>query len=253
MVLIVPSKLSIKSLFFGVLLRQPLITYTLHQLSSVGIRSAHEKMMECCQDRLAAELEIVKPTVIICVGKAPAIIFGLSDKITKLKMGVTEVKKCPGQSSWGYSPKLIVTDPLTKIAEDVKLQNDFISAFNKAERFKDPGSGLESGIKTYAMFDNPKELDEWVTKVGNTEKDILVAADIESTGLKWFAPNARIRTIAVSWFHGYSYCIPFEEDPEGYRPIVKKLLHSQIYTSSSQTQDSMPICSRLTIFTLRTL
>ena len=197
--------------------------YTTSVIKCRHKKAPTKKMMECCQDRLAAELEIVKPTVIICVGKAPATIFGLSDKITKLKMGVTEVKKCPGQSSWGYSPKLIVTDPLTKIAEDVKLQNDFISAFNKAERFKDPGSGLESGIKTYAMFDNPKELDEWVTKVGNTEKDILVAADIESTGLKWFAPNARIRTIAVSWFHGYSYCIPFEENPDGYRPIVKKL------------------------------
>lgn len=197
--------------------------YTTSVVKCSHNKAPTKKMMECCQDKLAEELRIVRPTVIICVGKAPAVVFGLADKITKLKMGVTEVKGCPNQKNWGYNPKLIITESLTKIATDVKLQNEFMSAFVKANRFKDPGSGLDSGIKDYSMFESPQELDAWVSKVSSSQKEIVMAADIEATGLKWFAPNARIRTIAVSWFLGYSYCIPYEQDPEGYRPIVKRL------------------------------
>ena len=179
-----------------------------------------KKMMEKCGSRLASELALVSPTAIICVGKAPTVLFGVDGKITDLKMMVFDVE--------GYNNpcKLLVTAPIDKVAADAKLFKEFQDTFTRANQFKDGTRDETGGIESYEMFETAAEFKEWLDKWFSVppEKRPIIAVDIESTGLLYYANNARVRTISFAWKKGVGRCIPVEWDYEGFVPLVKQFL-----------------------------
>lgn len=190
-------------------------------------------MMTCCEDLLRKEIEILKPTVIVCIGKGPAGLFSISGKISDVKHMIFEVEGLPKQSTWiengkAIIPKLLITDPIDKVMDDPSLLSNFKGAFVKAERFKDPGSTLDAGIENYSFVESPEEFGRWVDeKLAEAEiKPFMMATDIESTGLNPIAYKARIRCISFCWKKGNAICVPYEENQLGYRPHLKRLLEA---------------------------
>ena len=179
-----------------------------------------KKMMEKCASKLSSELALISPTAIICVGKAPTALFGVDGKITDLKMMVFDV------DGFANPCKLLVTAPIDKVAGDAKLFQEFQDTFVRANKFKDGTRDDTGGIKSYEMFETAAEFKEWLDKWYSVEpeKRPIIAVDIESTGLLYYANNARVRTISFAWKEGVGRCIPVEWDYEGFVPLVKQFL-----------------------------
>lgn len=183
-----------------------------------------KKMMEWCESRLKEEIMAVKPNIIISLGKGPATIFNVSGAIDKVRTGVYDVTGIPGVEA-----KLIITRPVEKILEDPSYLTEFMSDFKKAEKFSDPESAKKIDLH-YEMFETVAEFQDWASrtieyakKIRAEGKRLVIASDIETTGLDPRAANAKVRTIAFAWSAGKGKCLPYEIDREGFRPILEQL------------------------------
>lgn len=176
-----------------------------------------KKMMECCEYNIRNELEIIKPDLIISVGKGPAGLFNLSGKQTEIQSGVfavTGVKDC--------NPYLIITPPLDKVTDDPNAEEAFLASFRKVKTLLFDN---QEAVFNYGMFESAAEFSEWVDKA-IAEPSLVFAADIETTTLNPYAPDAKVRSIAFSWQKNVGRCVPFENDPEGYLPVLKRFLET---------------------------
>jgi hypothetical protein len=166
-------------------------------------------LIECCEEYLREEIRILKPNVIICIGKAAASVFNISGRIDQLKMGAYQFGDA----------KVIVTYPFDKVEEAYKYRLEFFKAFAKANRFIDSADEVETN---YEMFENALEFSNWVDKA--IDGEVTLAADIETTGLDYFAEDARVRTIAFSPRAGRAVVVNY--DPSYHAPL-KRLLESK--------------------------
>ena len=153
-------------------------------------------IIEKCEGFLRSELDRFKPNVVICIGKAAASVFNISGRIDKLKFGAYLWKET----------KVIVTYSFDAILEDYRKQSDLFKAFKKAEKFTTNEDAIELN---YEMFENANEFSEWADAAIGQEA--LLAFDIETTGLDYYAEDARVRTISFSPRPGRSVVIPYDE------------------------------------------
>lgn len=202
-------------------------------------------MVKCCEDRLRQELTDIQPDVIVCLGKAAATPFNITGKAKELYNRVFTIKPIAIPRKAGEDPneplkhtresKLIITHSPSDIADDIKVWSSVESAFRQAERFS-----KDSEIKlpeNYYLCESPAEFEEWAERhmTNPTLKKIIHAFDIETNGRELhpktefdaqFPP--KLRCLSFSWAKGMALCVPFEDDPEGYYPILKKLMESDI-------------------------
>lgn len=186
-----------------------------------------KKMMEWCESRLKEEILLMKPNIIISLGKGPATIFNISGAIDKVRTGVYDVTGLKG-----IEAKLIITQPLDKILDDPSMMTEFLSDFKKAEKFADPAN-LKKIDLSYEMFETAEEFQEWCERtlayaqtVKEQGKRLVIASDIETTGLDPRAANAKVRTIGFCWSAGRGKCLPYELDKARFRPWVDMLFRS---------------------------
>ena len=166
-------------------------------------------LVECCEEYLREEIKKVKPNVIICMGKTPASLFNISGRIDQLKMGAYQLGEA----------KVIVTYPFEKVLEAYKYKQDFMKAFKKANRFIDASDEIPIN---YELFETPEEFGKWVDAA--IESGATLAADIETTGLDYFAEDARVRTISFCPRPGRAVVVNYNP---GYHGHLKRLLESE--------------------------
>lgn len=196
------------------------------------VKCSHNKaptklMAECCEPLLKKELELLKPNVIVCLGKGPAVVFNVTGKSEAMRAGISEVTGIPG-----CKPKLVVTYDAAKVLGDISLRAEFYSAFKKAERFCNITELIAP--ENYNLIESPAEFEDWVDKIIRNKDKFVIAADIETDGRDMHGLNedgsrvARMRCIGFSWAQGYAVCVPFEEDVAGYLPPLIRLFNSDV-------------------------
>lgn len=184
-----------------------------------------------CEEYLRKQIEICQPKVIVALGRQVAGVFNVSGSLDSLRNQVYDIT--------GFefgNPKLIVTYDLDKVASDYSYARSFKSDVNKAHRIATTGGEV---TYDYQMFESAEEFGEWVdVALKNFNGKIVMSTDIETTGLDPWAEDAKLRTIAFSWAERKAKCVPYEQDPEGYKPHLKRLLESDIrFTLHNATFD----------------
>ncbi len=180
-------------------------------------KSPPKKAVEACFPRLKEEIKLVRPDVIMCVGKSAAIPFGLGGKMDDLKDVTYEIANLPYE---GSRCMLLVTPNIEKILGDPLEAERFKGSFFKASRMAEAdytGKDLE-----YFILDTPDEFRYWSAMV---PMDAIVACDIETTGLDPTAENARVRTISFAYKERHGVALVYENNPE-FAKLVKAFLES---------------------------
>jgi DNA polymerase-1 len=174
-----------------------------------------KKSIEACFNRFKQDMEAAKPDIVVCVGKAAAVPFGLGGKLDDLLDVIHEVDGMPKRTL------VLVTPDMEKILEDPLEEKRFEATIAKANRMADAdftGEDLE-----YYLFDNPEEFRLWANTI---RPDAALSCDIETPGLDFQAPDARIRTIAFSYREKLAFGVIVEDSPELYLKYLKEFLES---------------------------
>lgn len=199
--------------------------------------------IRCCQERLAEELLHVDPDVIICMGKHAAIPFNVEGKATELYNRVFTLAPVPVRDQNNPdSPvrhtrecKIIITYPVKKFMEDITVRSSVQSAFRQAERFS-KNAEVKMPDKYY-LIESPEEFKGWVNRhLWDTRLNTRVHAfDIETNGREIHPKTEfdrqhppKLRCISFSWGPDMAICVPYEDNPEEYHPILKRFMESNI-------------------------
>ena len=138
------------------------------------------------------------------MGKSSASGFGISGKFEQIKNGVYELE--------GTGAKIVVTHEVTKMWEDNDALEEVRVAFKKANRFA-MGEGTQEEV-VYKLYEDYSEFEEFIQRCREYDETLYVACDIETTGLNYRLPDAKIRTLAIAT-SGYSALVlPIEGDPK---------------------------------------
>ena len=202
-----------------------------------------KKVHQCCDSFLRTELLTVQPDVIICLGKSAAVPFNLKGKVTEMYnriydvSPVDEIDLQTGNKTGKVSreAKLIVTYSPNHFIEDYKFRSSVEATFRQANRIANGGKIVPPD--NYYLIESVDEFAAWVDRHLNDPrlKDRVHAFDIETNGRQihpktefdaQFEP--KLRCISYSWGKGMAICVPYEDDPDGYYPHVKRLHESHI-------------------------
>ena len=199
--------------------------------------------VQCCEMFLQAEISRIEPDVILCLGKAASVPFGLKGTATEIFNRVYEVdpiaKRDPDTGSLTgehtRASKLIVTYAPSKYVEDIKVRSSVEAAIRQAERFSKGGNIEPPG--RYYMCESPAEFKMWVDRHLNDPRlnKLVHAFDIETNGREVHPKTEfslkhppKLRCVSFAWAKGTALCVPFEEDPEGYYDDLKRFLESTV-------------------------
>ena len=188
------------------------------------IKEPTKLMLTKCETRVLEYLKIIKPNVIVSLGKGPCGLFNLTGRMDKIKMGMFEINGLPKVN--GENPKLVVTDGINKILEDYGLRDQLDMDLAKAVRMCT--SHEVKPPENYYLIESPEEWDEKVDNFIKNAGTFIMAADIETNGKPQRNTDTRMRTISFSWSPGYAFCVPFELDPGGYLRGLRKLFASKV-------------------------
>ena len=198
----------------------------------------------CCQRYLREDLAEIAPDVIICLGKHAAIPFGLDGKESELLNRVYEVApiRARNKETGGttlldnaHPARLVVTYMPDKFVEDYKLRSSVEATFRQAERLMQGATSKPPD--RYYLIESPEEFEEWVDRhITDKRLNKLVHAfDIETNGRELHPKTdfsaqhpPRLRCVSFSWAPGTAICVPYEDDPEKYHPILKKFMESDV-------------------------
>lgn len=193
-------------------------------------------MIGCCQDYLANDLLNLSPDVILCLGKDTAIPFNIKGKAKDLYNVVFDVAPMVLEGRETKGAKLIITHSIEEYLSNEKVWSSVESAFIKAERFS-KGAEIKSP-EGYLLLESPAELQTWVDnrKKKASYKSDVFAFDIETNGRSLHPKTdfelrhpPKVRCLSISWAPDRAICIPYEEDPEGYLPILKSFLEEPLH------------------------
>ena len=200
--------------------------------------------IKACVNHVAEVLTRLQPDVIVCLGKAPACIFGIAGKVKSMYNRVYDVsplamfdkETCSFDTAKYTRPaKLIVTYTLDQVYEDYTCKDAMTSAFRQAGR-------LAQGFKAeppdnYYLIESADEFKTWAKRHMSDVRlsKAVHAFDIETNGRDIHpktpfsaAHPPKLRCISFSWNKGMAICVPYEDDPEGYYPILKEFMESDI-------------------------
>lgn len=198
---------------------------------------------KCCDRFLREELLTIQPDVILCLGKAAAAPFNLKGKVTELYnriydvAPIEEIDFTTGEQTGKKSrpAKLIVTYSPAHFMDDYKLRSSVEAAFGQANRIANGGKIIPPD--RYYLIESAEEFGKWVDRHLKDPRlnNLVHAFDIETNGRE-LHPKTRfdaqfkpkLRCVSYSWGNGVAICVPFEDDPEGYYPYLKRFHESDI-------------------------
>ena len=183
-------------------------------------RAPTKAMLSWCQDRLLEELQKVKPKVIICMGKGATSIFNIGGKHNSNKLKTFQVEGIAGQETWGHTPSLLICPAVEEIELDFNARNEYKETLARASRLMVETEEAES--IDYHLIESPTEFRNYIAELRALPKTV-VASDIETTGLNFRDPKVRLRTVAFSHKEGQGICVPYEQNPEVYGPMINEL------------------------------
>jgi len=159
---------------------------------------------DACLPWLQAEVDAIKPKVILCLGKTSSVtVLNESDSVTIKRLRAegpvwSDEFRCHVVTT--YHPAALLrqgerNDWSAALREDLKL------AFELSERESDVKDVNHVVVKTL------KEAEYWYKRL---RKRRFLSFDIETTGLDPFAPDARVRCIGFCGKAGEAVCFPMD-------------------------------------------
>lgn len=172
-----------------------------------------------CRPYLLQEINLVKPRLIITIGKTGNSALGIKRNIESI---VGNLQKSP----YTFVPVL----PLYPF--EYALSNESIKVTNRKLLLEAISKAYTNDVKienkalkmTYPVLQTEKEVQKFADFI---IKQKLFSFDIETTGLDFFlkVDPPRMRCIAFAWGKGKAVCIPYDEK---FLPYIKKILESKV-------------------------
>jgi len=199
------------------------------------VKDPTKNMILFCNEHLRKAIVKAKPNVIICMGKPSCVPFGLEGPSKDIFNRIFEVNPIVIGEDHTEVCKLIATESPEKVISDQKAFKAAEAAFKQVNR--QLLGDKDSMPDNYYLLETVEEFDKFVTAHTTEDrfKKLVHAFDIESNGRDIHPKDAfdlehpaKLRCISFAWDIGCAVCVPIENDPEKYLPILNRFMTSDV-------------------------
>jgi len=176
------------------------------------------KIQKCCRPHLVATIRKHKPEVIIPLGVDPSKqVFGRAVKITKVR-GIPDRTE-----EFGRTVVLPMLNPMMVVMypqHEAVFKADCATLGRLVDHEYDITHSSKSVLGDYEFIDDLQFLID--------QKPSVIAYDTENTGLRWFAPDAKILTMQFCTEAGKAYLLPWDHPDKPQTARAKMRLKRQL-------------------------
>lgn len=158
------------------------------------------KIAKCCRPYLVERIRKLRPEVVIPLGADPA------SQVLGHKVKITKVRGMPTRTEeFGKTLILPMLNPIMAVMypqHESTVAADCATLGRLVDSDYDIDASSRSAIGEYEFIDDLQFLVK--------ERPPIVAYDTENTGLRWFAPDAKILTMQFCIEPGKAYLLPWD-------------------------------------------